>query len=66
MHNRNNIDSKFHSSIFFQVIGLMGTVHRITERGDVRVQYPGFANRWTFHPASLTQVIMQSWCALCE
>lgn len=40
----------------FQVIGLMGTVHRITERGDVRIQHPGFANRWTFHPASLTKV----------
>lgn len=39
-----------------EVIGLVGTVHRITERGDVRVQYPGFANRWTFHPASLTKV----------
>lgn len=39
-----------------EVIGLMGTVHRITERGDVRVQYPGFANRWTFHPAALTKV----------
>lgn len=39
-----------------EVIGLMGTVHRITERGDVRVQYPGFTNRWTFHPASLAKV----------
>ncbi|CAH3026592.1 unnamed protein product [Porites evermanni] len=39
-----------------EVIGLTGTVHRITERGDVRVQYPGFANRWTFHPAALTKV----------
>lgn len=38
-----------------EVIGLMGTVHRITERGDIRVQYPGFANRWTFHPAALTK-----------
>ena len=38
------------------MIGLTGTVHRITERGDVRVQYPGFANRWTFHPAALTKV----------
>lgn len=43
--------------ILIQVIGLVGTVHRITERGDVRVQYPGFANRWTFHPASLTKVL---------
>ncbi|XP_068753853.1 E3 ubiquitin-protein ligase MIB2-like [Montipora capricornis] len=39
-----------------EVIGLVGTVHRITERGDVRVQYPGFANRWTFHPAALTKI----------
>lgn len=39
-----------------EVIGHIGTVHRITERGDVRVQYTGFANRWTFHPAALTKV----------
>lgn len=25
-------------------------VHRVTERGDVRVQFEGVNNRWTFHP----------------
>ena len=42
--------------MYTQVIGLEGTVHRITERGDLRVQYPGVANRWTFHPAAVTKV----------
>ncbi|XP_064642010.1 E3 ubiquitin-protein ligase MIB2-like isoform X2 [Lineus longissimus] len=37
-------------------IGRVGTVHRITERGDVRVQYEGCANRWTFHAGALTKV----------
>ncbi|XP_052213892.1 E3 ubiquitin-protein ligase MIB2-like isoform X1 [Dreissena polymorpha] len=37
-------------------VGKIGTVHRITERGDVRVQYEGCANRWTFHPGALTKV----------
>lgn len=52
----NTVDIKFLLKTAFQVIGLVGTVHRITEGGDVRVQYPGFANRWTFHPGSLTKV----------
>ena len=39
----------FSDLTYSEVIGLMGTVCRITERGDVRVQYPGFANRWTFY-----------------
>ncbi|BFZ22874.1 hypothetical protein BsWGS_25913 [Bradybaena similaris] len=34
----------------------IGTVHRITDRGDVRVQYEGCTNRWTFHPDALTKV----------
>ena len=40
----------------FQYIGRVGTVHRITERGDVRVQYDGCSNRWTFHPGALKKV----------
>lgn len=32
-----------------------GTVHRITDRGDVRVQF-GRETRWTFHPGALTKV----------
>jgi len=39
-----------------QCIGKIGTVHRITERGDIRVQYDGVNNRWTFHAGSLTKV----------
>jgi E3 ubiquitin-protein ligase mind-bomb len=34
----------------------MGVVHRVTERGDIRVQYEGCNNRWTFHPGALTKV----------
>ncbi|XP_061831234.1 E3 ubiquitin-protein ligase MIB2 isoform X1 [Nerophis lumbriciformis] len=33
----------------------VGTVHRITDRGDVRVQYSNNI-RWTFHPGALTKV----------
>ncbi|XP_037684717.1 E3 ubiquitin-protein ligase MIB2 isoform X2 [Choloepus didactylus] len=31
-----------------------GTVHRITDRGDVRVQFDS-ETRWTFHPGALTK-----------
>jgi len=37
-------------------VGKIGTVHRITDRGDIRVQYDGANNRWTFHALSLTKV----------
>ncbi|XP_034951738.1 E3 ubiquitin-protein ligase MIB2 [Chelonus insularis] len=37
-------------------IGKIGTVHRITDKGDIRVQYEGCNNRWTFHPRALTKV----------
>ncbi|XP_049843761.1 E3 ubiquitin-protein ligase MIB2 [Schistocerca gregaria] len=37
-------------------IGTVGTVHRVTERGDIRVRYEGCNNRWTLHPAALTKV----------
>ena len=40
----------------------MGVVHRITDRGDVRVQYEGCSNRWTFHPGALTKVNKQGLC----
>ncbi|CAH1773486.1 unnamed protein product [Owenia fusiformis] len=39
-----------------EYIAKVGTVHRITERGDVRVQYEGCSNRWTFHAGALTKV----------
>lgn len=35
----------------------LGTVHRITEKGDIRVQYDNCPNRWTFHPAALVKVV---------
>lgn len=38
-----------------QFIGQTGTVHRITDRGDVRVQF-SHKTRWTFHPGALTKV----------
>ncbi|KAK9888621.1 hypothetical protein WA026_000850 [Henosepilachna vigintioctopunctata] len=34
----------------------MGTVHRVTDKGDIRVQYEGCNNRWTFNPATLSKV----------
>ncbi|CAK7318496.1 E3 ubiquitin-protein ligase MIB2 [Vulpes lagopus] len=37
-----------------EFIGQTGTVHRITDRGDVRVQF-GRETRWTFHPGALTK-----------
>ncbi|XP_067011890.2 E3 ubiquitin-protein ligase MIB2 [Anabrus simplex] len=39
-----------------EYIGKIGTVHRVTDRGDIRVQYEGCNNRWTFHPGSLTKI----------
>ncbi|XP_039732799.1 E3 ubiquitin-protein ligase MIB2 isoform X7 [Pteropus medius] len=37
-----------------EFIGQTGTVHRITDRGDVRVQF-SHETRWTFHPRALTK-----------
>ncbi|CAM9946622.1 unnamed protein product [Lampetra fluviatilis] len=39
-----------------EFIGKVGTVHRITERGDVRVEYGGTKMRWTYHSGALTKV----------
>lgn len=41
-------------------IGQTGTVHRITDRGDVRVQFNS-ETRWTFHPGALTKVCTDRW-----
>uniref|UniRef100_A0A8C5J7J9 E3 ubiquitin-protein ligase MIB2 n=1 Tax=Junco hyemalis TaxID=40217 RepID=A0A8C5J7J9_JUNHY len=38
-----------------EFIGQTGTVHRITDRGDVRVQFNS-DTRWTFHPGALTKL----------
>ncbi|XP_015600108.1 E3 ubiquitin-protein ligase MIB2 [Cephus cinctus] len=40
-----------------EYIGKIGTVHRVTDKGDIRVQYEGCNNRWTFHPGALSKVI---------
>lgn len=40
----------------FQYIGKIGIVHRVTDRGDIRVQYEGCNNRWTFHAGALTKI----------
>ena len=39
-----------------QIIDKIGVVHRITDKGDVRVQYDTFPSRWTLHPAALSKV----------
>ncbi|XP_022251627.1 E3 ubiquitin-protein ligase MIB2-like [Limulus polyphemus] len=39
-----------------EVINKIGTVHRVTDKGDIRVQYEGCNNRWTFNPSALTKV----------
>lgn len=39
-----------------EYLAKVGTVHRITDKGDIRVQYEGCGNRWTFHPAVLVKV----------
>ncbi|KOC64396.1 E3 ubiquitin-protein ligase MIB2 [Habropoda laboriosa] len=39
-----------------EYIGKVGRVHRITDKRDVRVQFEGCNNRWTFHPGALTKV----------
>ncbi|VEN54035.1 unnamed protein product, partial [Callosobruchus maculatus] len=39
-----------------EFIDKVGTVHRITDKGDIRVQYEGCNNRWTFNPAALQKV----------
>lgn len=43
-----------------EFIGRVGTVHRVTDKGDIRVQFEGCHNRWTFNPNALSQVISYS------
>nr|UEK51564.1 MIB2-like protein [Parasacculina yatsui] len=38
-----------------EYVGRTGVVHRITDRGDVRVQYPNNV-RWTINPSALVRV----------
>lgn len=37
-------------------VGKVGTVHRVTDKGDIRVQYEDCNNRWTFNPAALCKI----------
>ncbi|XP_065216439.1 E3 ubiquitin-protein ligase MIB2 [Planococcus citri] len=39
-----------------QYIGKVGIVHRVTDKGDVRVKFENCSNRWTFHPQALVKV----------
>ncbi|KAL3281489.1 hypothetical protein HHI36_004694 [Cryptolaemus montrouzieri] len=39
-----------------EYIAKIGTVHRVTDKGDIRVQYEGCNNRWTFNPITLSKV----------
>ena len=45
------------SECVFQYRDKVGRVHRVTETGDVRVQYDGCSNRWTVNARSLTKVV---------
>lgn len=38
-----------------QFIGRVGTVHRVTDHGDIRVQFDNCPNRWTFNPEALLE-----------
>lgn len=38
-----------------QFIGRIGTVHRVTDHGDIRVQFENCTNRWTFNPVALVE-----------
>ncbi|KAL5266150.1 hypothetical protein ACHWQZ_G006711 [Mnemiopsis leidyi] len=38
------------------VIGMIGVVHRVTEKNDVRVSFEEAKQRWTFHPAALKRI----------
>lgn len=31
-------------------------MHRVTDKGDIRVQYEGCNNRWTFYPGALIKM----------
>lgn len=39
-----------------EYINQIGFVHRVTDKGDIRVQYEGCENRWTFHPKALVKI----------
>ena len=47
-----------------EVIGIIGTVVRVTQRGDVNVKYAGHDNVWNFNPCALTMVEMTLFLAV--
>ncbi len=57
----------FHAKMV-ELIGVEGRVHRVTDGGDIRVQYPGKPEneyRWTVHPAALVKASF-IWGSLCQ
>ncbi|CAG0898529.1 unnamed protein product [Darwinula stevensoni] len=42
--------------LMMQYIGKVGSVHRVTDKGDIRVQYENPTMRWTYHPSVLMRV----------
>jgi E3 ubiquitin-protein ligase mind-bomb len=43
-----------------KLVEKVGTVHRVTDKGDIRVQYEGNDNRWTVAPNALVKVLSHS------
>ena len=39
--------------VSIQCIDQIGCVHRVTERADIRVQFDGISQRWTFNPRAI-------------
>lgn len=38
------------------MIGKIGVIHRVTDKGDVRVQFDTPENRWTIYPSALSKI----------
>jgi E3 ubiquitin-protein ligase mind-bomb len=38
------------------LIGKIGIIHRVTDKGDIRVSFDGPDNRWTIFPGALTKL----------
>ena len=41
-----------------ELVGKIGTIHRVTDKGDVRVQFD--SDRWTIYPGALTKLSKNS------
>ncbi|CAB0015221.1 unnamed protein product [Nesidiocoris tenuis] len=39
-----------------EIVGVLGRVHRVTDKGDIRVYYPRLNSRWTINPRTLVKV----------